>query len=229
MNILNMDLPRYALVLNVGIAGLAAVGLTLLTGSDALVGTPLLTALLTLALLATPGKRGHRTRRIDTDATSDPLTGLTSEEIGREALDREFAAAQRGRPLTIALLRLESLPKYRARHGRAVTDQLLRVAGRIIARHRRGMHLTACHNVRDGTFLSVLSGSDRDGAAVYAARLRNDLLRLKGIPPCDGVSIGIASFEMSMASPDDLLGAAAYALEKASEGGGKVMAVSRSS
>lgn len=229
MNILNMDLPRYALVLNVGIAGLGAIGLTLLTGSDAMVGTPLLTALLTLALLATSGKSGHRTSRIEMEATSDPLTGLTSEEVGREALDREFAAAQRGRPLTIALLRLEGLPKYRARHGRTVTDQLLRVAGRIIARHRRGMHLTACHNAPDGTFLSVLSGSDRDGAAVYAARLRNDLLRLKNIPPCDGVSVGIASFEMSMASPDELLRAATYALEKASEAGGKVMVVGRAS
>lgn len=226
MNLMNLDLPRPTLVMNVSIAALAAVGITLLAGAartQAILGVPILTALLSFVLLARPRKPVEGTWEDGEQPTTDPMTGLTTEEVAREALVREFSAAQRGRPLALVLVRLEGLPRYRAEHGQAVADQLVRVAGRTLVRHRRDMHLAAPHGVREGTFLSILSGSDLEGAGVYAARLRNDLMQLKGLPPHQGVSMGIAAFEMSMASPGDLVRRAAYALEKGSAAGGKVM------
>ena len=123
-----------------------------------------------------------------------------------------------------SLVRLEGLPRYRAQHGGPVADQLVRVAARTLVRHRRGMHIAAAH-AREGMFLAVLSGSDLQGAGVYAARLRADLMQPKALPPFDGVSIGIAAFDVSMESPGDLIRRAMYALEKGAEAGGKVMVV----
>jgi GGDEF domain-containing protein len=227
MNRIDLDLPRPRLVLNVCVAALAAVGLSLLSGAaqgQAVVGVPVLTALLTFALLARPAKAAPERWEDDEPITTDPTTGLTTEEIAREALRREFAAAQRGRPLTVALVRLEGLARYRAQHGGPVADQLVRVAGRTLVRHRRGMHVAAARGP-EGTFLSILSGSDLQGAGVYAARLRADLMQPRSLPPIEGVSIGIAAFDVSMESPGDLVRRAAYALEKGAEAGGKVMVV----
>jgi GGDEF domain-containing protein len=85
------------------------------------------------------------------------------------------------------------------------------------------MHVAARHGGREGTFLSILSDSGSEGATIYAARLRRDLLRLQGMPEPEGVSVGIASFDMSMGSPGELVRKAAFALEKGAAAGGKVM------
>lgn len=226
LNLINdVHLPPRAFAMNVGIAALAAIGITSLTGSqgEALVAVPVLTALLTFALVVWAREPERRAKRKRGGLTMDPLTGLAMEHVGEEALAREFAAAQRGRPLTIVLLRLEGLPRYRERHGKAVADQLLRVLGRTLERHRRGMHLTALHGGREGTFLSILSASERQGAAVYAARLRRDLMQLPGVPEHEGVSIGVASYDMGMASASELVGNAEYAMAKGAAAGGKVM------
>lgn len=228
MNLIKVGVPRHVLVVDLVIAGLAGVGFTFLTGGP-WVGIPLLTALFTAALLLVP-----RIRVAGADATPDvialrdPDTGLATEEVARESLDREFAAAQRGRPLTLVLLRVEGLAGYGARHGRAVADQLLRVTGRTMSGHLRGMHVASRHSGRPGTFLSILSGSDAEGASVYAARLRRDLMGTKGLPVPDGVSIGIASFDLSMTSPQELMKKATYALEKGAAAGGKVVVVGQS-
>ncbi|MFW5947944.1 MAG: GGDEF domain-containing protein [Gemmatimonadota bacterium] len=229
MKLINVDLPRGALILNVCIAALAAVGITSLIGGrgQAIFAVPVLTVILTLALLLQTREISAWARRVlaGPTVTRDPLTGVATEEVAEEVLAREFAAAQRGRPLAIVLIRLEGLPRYRVEHGQAVADQLLRVTGRTLAQHRRGMHVAARHGGREGTFISILSGSDRDGAAVYAARLRQELLRLKGLPELSGVSVGIAAFDMSMASPRELVRKAAFALERGAAAGGKVMVV----
>lgn len=208
MNLINFDLPRYALILNVGIAGLAAVGAAILTGGEVLLAVPALTVLFTLYLVAR--RKGQEDGKA---ALTVPLTGLATEEVAQETLSREFAAALRGRPLTVVLIRLEGLTRYRTRHGPAVTEEFMALAGRTLSRHRREMNLTA-HHGREGTFLSILSGTDSDGAAVYAARVRRDLMRLNGVPAHGGVSIGIAAFDPEMETPRELVRKAAFALER---------------
>ena len=216
MSLINFDLPRYALIINVAIAGLAAVGAALLSGGEVLLAVPALTVVFTLVLLARAGSDGAGEGGA---ALTVPLTGLATEEVAQETLSREFAAALRGRPLSVVLIRLEGLPKHRARHGKAATDELMRAVGRTLSRHRREMNLTAHYGGRDGTFLSILSGTDQEGARVYAARVRRDLLRLKGVPASGGVGTGIGSFDSDMETAQELVRKAAFALKQASPGG----------
>lgn len=217
--------------MNVGVAALAAVGLTSLVPASggraqAMLVLPVLTLLLAMALL---GRTRNTLRRVRQEAasgaTTDPHTGAATASVGERVLALEFAAAQRGRPLTIVLTRIERLSRYRAEHGASAADQLLRHAGRTLQRHRRGMHLAARYEGDEAMFLSILSGSDRDGAAVYATRVRREMLRHPGLPEPAGVSVGIASFDMSMASAGELVRQAAFALDKAAAAGGKVVVV----
>lgn len=228
MNRISLDLSRRALVTNIGIAALASVGVISLMAGQSMVAVPALIALLTVSLVMVTREVRSAAVPERGDATRDPLTGLATAAIGAEALSREFAAAQRGRPLSIVLIRLEGLPKYRVRHGKTVASHLLRVTGRILAEHRRGMHLTALHGGREGTFLSILSASDREGASVYAARIRRALVRVEGLPAHEGVSVGVASFDLSMASPTELVRRAEYALDKGGEAGGRVVVMGES-
>lgn len=233
MNQINLDMPRGTIVAQVVVAALAAVGLISLVPpaggrEQAMIVVPILTALLAVALVLRTRASIRRARKEAGSATAtDPLTGVATVATGEQVLDMEFSAAQRerGRPLSVVLIRLEQLSEYRARHGQVVTDKLLREAGRILDSHRRGMHLTARYAGDPGTFLSVLSGVERDGAAVYATRVRRDLLRIQGVPRPVGISVGIAAYDMSMKSPQQLLRRAAFALKKGTAAGGKVVVV----
>ena len=231
MDQVKLALPRTTILMHVGVAVLAAMGLTsLLPGSggsgQGVVLLVLMSALVALAL-------GVRTR-VTVDqarqeggraAAMDPATGVATAAIGDQALAREFAAAQRGRTLSVALIQIENLGRYRSAHGRAVTDQLLRDAGRVLVKHRRGMHLAARYGKGQGTFLSILSGVDGRGAAVYGARVRREISAVQGVPRPTAVNVGIAVFDMSLESPEELLGRAEYALSKGASAGGKVVAV----
>lgn len=230
MKRIHFDLSRTALLIDVCIAALAAVGITILVGAEghAMVGVPIVTGLLTLVLVVAAGRAGFGPAHEEAVVTDRP-TGLAKEEVADEALAREFAAAQRGRLVTIVLVRLEGLEAYRARHGKATADRLLRAAGRVFVRHRRRADVAAHHGVSTGTFLAVLSGADREGANAYVARLRNDLASLPGLPPHDGVSVGIATFEPSMRAPAELIRIARYELDRRSEGEGRVRVVARRS
>lgn len=158
-------------------------------------------------------------------ATTNPETGLATPFAAENVLATEFAAAQRGRPVAVVLIRVEQYPRYVAKHGRAVGKQLQRLVGRSLARARRGMHLTA-HHGRDGvTYLSILSSVDVVGASVYAKRVRRDLMNLSGVPRLPGVSIAIVPYDMSMTSPNDLIEQAERALRRAAEAGGRIVAV----
>ena len=143
---------------------------------------------------------------------------------GKQALKREFAAAQRGRVLTVVLIRIEGLTAYRRQHGKVVTAQLVRRIGRVLSRNRRGMHVVAEHT-EPGTFISILSGIDRRGAAIYATRMRRGLLQLKGLPSPSGIGVGVAEFDMSMESPDDIVRRAAIGLRRGATTGGRVVVV----
>lgn len=230
-HLLNADLPPGTLAWNVALAALAALGLTSVIPASggrgqAMLVVPVLTVLLAVLLVSRAGAlTGHVRQKNGSAATTHPLTGLATPAVGEQVLAMQFAAAQRGQSLALVLIRIERLPRYRVRHGKAVSDQLLRHAGRVLQRHRRGMHLAAHHAGEEATFLSILAGSDREGAATYATRVRRELLRLKGLPDPEGVSVGVAAFDMSMKSPGALLRQAEFALKKGAAAGGKVMVV----
>jgi diguanylate cyclase (GGDEF)-like protein len=159
------------------------------------------------------------------NAATDPETGLSTPFAAEQALAMEFAAAQRGRPLTVALTRIDQFPQYAARHGEAVAKRLARNVGRVVSQHRRAMHVAA-HHGREGTlFLAVLSGVDAAGASVYAKRIRRAVATIPGAPEPPMVTVAIASYDVSMRTPQELVAQAERALRKTGEAGGKIIVV----
>ncbi len=223
------DLPLPHVLGVTALAVLAAVGTMFIlpvpvTRGVSAVALPGLTVLFVVGLYFT-GQRVVEQARDDAlrDAATDPETGLSTWAFAEKALALEFAAAQRGRPLTLVMLQIVDLPEYTAEHGRALTEQLLRKAGRTLRRHRRRMHTTAIQEA--GTFVSILSGMQPEGAAVYAQRMRRELMAMQGVPAPTGVAAGIAGFDLSMGSAKELIGQARRGVAKGAEAGGKVVVV----
>lgn len=212
------------------VAAFAAVGvLTLMpepvTIELSWIAYPALTILFGAGLLLAGRQAVLRARReAQRSATTDPESGLATQATAERVLALEFAAAQRGRPLTVVLFRLEKLPLYAKRHGAVVARQLLRLTARALRRHQRGMHLAAL-GPRDGVYLSILSGMEPDGACIYAQRVRREILSLRALPSVPPVSVGVVPFDMSMTSPAELLEQAERALAKGADAGGKVVVV----
>jgi GGDEF domain-containing protein len=212
------------------VGGLAAFGLvSLLPGAGATAPLTAMTVLLAVALTAALATTTTRTLRSAqqaalSHATSHPLTGLGTPHVAEMMLGIAFAAAQRGRPLTVVLLRFEEFPRFAARNGRVSAELLLRSAGRVLRKHTRSMHTTAHHGSGDATFIAVLSDIGVEGACVFAKRARRELMNLPGVET-PAVSAAIVGFDLSMASPAELLQRAERALTKASEAGGRIIAV----
>lgn len=233
LSLFSSDLPRSAVAMHLIVAGLAAVGMLSIVPpsggrGQAVVVVPILTVLLAVVLVLRTRETVNQARaEAESATTTDPVTGVANAGTGEEVLRMEFAAAQRdqGRPLTIVLIRIEELARYRSTHGDVVTSRLLREAGLVLGQHRRGMHMTARSAKEPGTFVSILSGVDREGATIYATRVRRDLMRIRGLPRPVGISVGIAAHDMTMASARDLVRKAAFALKKGAAAGGKVVVV----
>ncbi len=233
LNLASLDLPRSAIATYLIVALLAAIGMLSLVPpsggwQQGLMIAPVLTALVAVMLVLGIRESVARARAEAGNAnTTDSTTGVATAQAGETVLRMEFAKMQREREgsLTVVLVRIEELGRYRARHGDALADRLLRESGLILAKHRRGMHMTARSAKEPSTFISILSGVDRHGATVYAKRLRRELLQIRGLPRPVGVSVGIAAYDVSMASPKDLVRKAAFALKRGAAAGGKVVVV----
>jgi diguanylate cyclase (GGDEF)-like protein len=158
----------------------------------------------------------------------NPATGLALPVLAELTLASEFAAAQRGRQVSLILMRVEQVSRYTSRHGRPMAERLLRTAGRLVASQTRGMNLSAHYRGDDATFLLVLSDTPMQGACDYGKRLRRELMTLPGFPEGVVVSAGIVAYDHDQSSPDELLSRAERALAKASAAGGKIIVYGRS-
>jgi diguanylate cyclase len=98
-------------------------------------------------------------------ARRDPLTGLPN----RRALDEAFAAADRSRPLFVAICDVDRFKRINDEHGHAVGDRVLRAIGGALSA-ACGEHLVVRHGGEE--FALLLSGgtSDQALAMVEAAR-----------------------------------------------------------
>lgn len=150
-------------------------------------------------------------------AFTDVFTGLPNRRHARIFLENEFAAAERGRLLSVALFDLDDFESYNERHGSEAGDRALRSVAELLAEHTRQMNLTARFGGEE--FLSVLSGSGEEGAMIFADRIRSEVKRH---PLPEGrltVSVGIAAYHPHMRGPDELLAAADHALYRAKNDG----------
>jgi len=168
-------------------------------------------------------RMGKNASDVEGGQLTDELTGLPSRKQVRLLLENEFWAARRGRPVAVVLFAMENFAAYLNREGDEGAARSLVVFGDILKSTTRRMNLSG--RLGPDRFISILDGSDEEGAVAFANRVREAFSRAHsdGVPP--GVSAGIASFRPSMTDPDDLMAAAELALQRAREGGGDCVRV----
>ena len=139
-------------------------------------------------------------------ALTDILTHLPNRRHARVFLKNEFAAAERGRLLSVALFDLDDFKTFNDRHGHQAGDEALCAFAEVLTRSTRRMNLSARFGGEE--FLAVLAGSDAEGAMVFADRVRSSLQGLSVGGDGLTVSGGVAVYHPSMRTPDELLAAA---------------------
>jgi diguanylate cyclase (GGDEF)-like protein len=138
---------------------------------------------------------------------TDPLTGLPNRRHLDVHMEREIAAAKRGRELMAVIFDVDHFKTFNDRHGHLAGDQALRAFADILQEENRAMNLVARYGGDE--FVSILSDSVDDGADRYVGRVRARLeshpfLKNTGL----GVTCGVATFGEGMNRGEDLLRAA---------------------
>ena len=163
-------------------------------------------------------ERLHRDRdEVEDMAFTDILTHLPNRRHARVFPENEFAAGERGRLLSVVLFDLDGFKEFNDRHGHQAGDDALGAFADILTRTTRRMNLSARFGGEE--FLSVLAGSDAEGAMVFADRVRMALVARDLGEMGLTVSAGVATHHPTMRSPDELLAAADYALYQAKREG----------
>lgn len=159
----------------------------------------------------------HRERaRAERLALVDDLTEMPNRRMAEIFLEKEFAAAQRGRPLTVILFDLDRFKDYNDRFGHAAGDEALKSFVRILQARTRTMDLSARYGGEE--FIAVLSGGGLESGVRFAEAVRAVLATSDGPRPFT-VSAGVAEYVRSMETFSDLVEAADAALYEAKEGG----------
>jgi diguanylate cyclase (GGDEF)-like protein len=218
-------------------AGVIAASATVLVLAQALAGStvpvlllvalPPIGALAAVALVALVGRALARARQAgQAGALEDAQTGLASPLVAERMLALEFAAARRhGRPLSVALFRLDDFSCYVARYGQPAADVALRAVGSALQRRTREMNVAARYRAGEATYLTILSDVPLEGACTFAGRVRDDLALLHDVPELQTVSAGVAVYDPDVETPDALLLRAERALDVATRDGGWIVAV----
>jgi diguanylate cyclase (GGDEF)-like protein len=139
---------------------------------------------------------------------TDSLTGLPNRRHLQVHLEREIAAARRGRKLSLVLFDLDSFKHYNDTLGHIVGDQILKAFAEVLSHENRAMNLVARYGGDE--FVSVLSDEDEHGAEGYRARIHKGvkthrLLSSHGVT----VSSGLAEFKADQTvGVDELIQAA---------------------
>lgn len=157
------------------------------------------------ASIALANARLHE--RLQDLSLKDPLTGLPNRRHMEIHLERELAAARRGRPLCLVIFDLDRFKNYNDTHGHVAGDAALRRLGRVLASGARAMNVVARYGGDE--FVSVLAGSSLEEANQHALRIQKSVaedpvLHKTGM----SLSFGIGEYQRSMKSIDDLVRAA---------------------
>ncbi|MDX1674071.1 MAG: diguanylate cyclase [Longimicrobiales bacterium] len=149
-------------------------------------------------------------------ALLDDLTEMPNRRLAEIFLQKEFAAARRGRPLTVVLFDLDRFKDYNDRYGHAAGDAALRSFVSILQARTRTMDLSARYGGEE--FIAVLSGGTADSGVRFAESIREALAESEDVRPFT-VSAGVAEFEKEMHDFSELVAAADKALYMAKETG----------
>ncbi len=162
------------------------------------------------AAIAVSNARLHD--QVRTLSLTDPLTELPNRRHMSMFLEKEFAAAERGRSLTLILFDLDDFKHYNDMAGHQAGDAVLRRFARILLSQTRAMNLAARYGGDE--FIIILSEAEPEDGDRQVQRVLDAVLsdaRMAGV----GVTAGVAAFEPGMQSPDQLVRRADQALYRA--------------
>jgi diguanylate cyclase (GGDEF)-like protein/putative nucleotidyltransferase with HDIG domain len=138
-----------------------------------------------------------RLSRAQSEAITDPLTGLYNRRFLDQRLGEELALA-RGRqvPLSVLFLDIDRFKHFNDIYGHDRGDQMLKLTARAMRESLRGMDIAARYGGEE--FVVVLPETDREGSFAAAQRVRSILARVGrgSVPGGEAltVTIGIATF-----------------------------------
>lgn len=159
----------------------------------------------------------HQERaRAERLALQDELTDVPNRRLAELFLEKEFAAAQRGRELTVVLFDVDGFKGYNDRHGHATGDDALRAFVGVLQARTRRMDLSARYGGEE--FITILSGAPVEPALHFAESIREGLEELTTVPGFT-VSAGVAAYDDHMESVRELVAAADAALYRAKSAG----------
>ncbi|MFW5904713.1 MAG: diguanylate cyclase [bacterium] len=164
------------------------------------------------AAVALENARLHQA--LQTLSLTDPLTGLPNRRQLEVHLSREFAAAERGRPLALVLFDVDRFKEFNDTQGHVAGDQALRAVARVLEEETRAMNLVARYGGDE--FLAVLSDTDEDGARQHARRVHRRAARDAELGPMGiTLSSGVAAYRDGMERMEDLIREADYDMYRA--------------
>ena len=192
----------------VGLLSAGSVEVDFFTSSE----TRVLLRLASQASVALENARLHA--NLQALSLTDALTELPNRRHLDIHLEREVAAARRGRGLVICIFDLDRFKDYNDSSGHLAGDEALKAFGKILVEENRAMNLVA--RFGGDEFISVLSDSTPEGALTYIDRVEK---RLGGDPvlgPADmTASTGLAAFDPeTMNTREDIIQAADMHLYK---------------
>ncbi len=156
-------------------------------------------------------------------ALVDRLTGLPNRRHLEDALEREFAAAERGRNLSVVLFDLDHFKQVNDKHGHFAGDQALKAFAKLLAANTRRENLSGRYGGEE--FVALLRDTAPDLALVFAQRVLGEL---RDSPLPWGrltASAGVAHYQKGMGSYEILVGEADRALYRAKHGGRDMVCV----
>jgi diguanylate cyclase (GGDEF)-like protein len=143
---------------------------------------------------------------------TDPLTGLPNRRRLQIHLDKEVAAARRGRGLALVVFDLDGFKHFNDTLGHVVGDDILRAFAEVLHTENRAMNLVARYGGDE--FVSVLSDSSGPGTEVYVQRIRDRIAQDPLMSRLNvTTSVGVALFDPeTMRTQEDVIRAADEAM-----------------
>lgn len=173
-----------------------------------------------LSKLATSGSKPRET----VDVPIDPVTGL----LNYQSVDALLRSEQRGHIVAVVAFRIDELARFRARHGQAGEDDLIRrVGGSLSALPARLGDIFARYG--DDLFVAVLSDGDAGSFRTLAEEAQRRVMDLKiahtdsPIASCVTLSIGAAFCDARRGDARTTFADALAAVESASARGNTVV------
>lgn len=152
---------------------------------------------------------------------TDPLTGLPNRRQLQIHLEREIAAARRGRSIVLAIFDIDDFKHFNDTLGHMAGDEILRAFAGVLESENRAMNLVA--RFGGDEFVSVLSESTLEGARMWESRVRERIDDHAVLSAHEiSVSCGMAGFDpKTMISGEDLFEAADRELYRSKGGRGR--------